>query len=155
SGYRELWRGDDQASALGGNSRLGYWSWDNRWFLYYEVANATRRLFLVSPSTGEHRELTSWKNGNLNTDAAFSPDGRFVAWQVSVPSGQEQQGSRIFVIPVQGGEQRLAYEEGVTTRWTLNFMDWTVDGRYLIIASGRTGRRALHLVPLRDGQSAG
>jgi hypothetical protein len=40
--------------------------------------------------------------------------------------------------------------------WTrLKLLDWTADGRYLAIASERTGKGALHLLPIKDGKSAG
>jgi len=37
----------------------------------------------------------------------------------------------------------------------LRLLDWTADGRYLAIGSERTGKGALHLLPIRDGKSAG
>jgi len=38
---------------------------------------------------------------------------------------------------------------------SLRLLDWTADGRYLAIGSERTGKGALHLLPIRDGKSAG
>jgi hypothetical protein len=38
---------------------------------------------------------------------------------------------------------------------SLRLLDWTADGRYLAIASERTGKGGLHLLPIRDGKSAG
>jgi len=96
-------------------------------------------------------------NTGLVTSAAFSPDGRFVAYEIdpSVPG----QPSRIFLIPAQGGESSQVYEEMRPPEYKgndrLRLLDWTADGRFLAIASQRAGKGALHLLPVRDGKATG
>ncbi len=38
---------------------------------------------------------------------------------------------------------------------SVRLLDWTANGLFLAIASERTGKGALHLLPIRDGKSAG
>jgi hypothetical protein len=92
------------------------------------------------------------------TAATFSPDGRLVACEVAASVADPT--SRIFVLPAEGGEPQLIYEERRATGFSqvlhpLRLLDWTADGRYLAIGSERTGKGALHLLPIRDGKSAG
>jgi hypothetical protein len=47
-----------------------------------------------------------------------------------------------------GGEPVVAAEES-------GLIDWTRDGRYFAINSGRDSARALYLVPIKDGRAAG
>lgn len=54
----------------------------------------------------------------------------------------------------------MVYQEVPPTKTSLNsralrLLDWTADGRYLAIANERTGKGGLHLLPIRDGNSAG
>ncbi len=154
SGYRELWGGSAE-DGFGDASSLGWWSWDNRSVLYSRHVAADRRLVSISTITGERRELAVWKKGRMN-GAAFSPDGRYVAWQVDPELSEASAAAQIFVLPLRGGTPHLVYEESIANgARSMGLADWTADGRYLIIVSGKTGRRALHLLPVRDGQRAG
>jgi hypothetical protein len=132
------------------------WSWDERYVLVSRPSlEGTKTLVRVSIADGQIRELLSPKTGNV-ISSAFSPDGRFVAYEVA-PS-EADHFSRIFVQPAEGGESKLVYEERQATPTSgssLKLLDWTADGRHLAIASERTGKSALHLVPTRDGKSAG
>jgi Tol biopolymer transport system component len=112
----------------------------------------------ISVADGQIHELVSLKTGWMRY-AAFSPDGRFVAYQVQ-PSSAADPVSRIFILPAEGGEPQLAYEErpsaGISrNRQPLRLLDWTADGRYLAIASERTGKGSLHLLPMKDGKQMG
>jgi Tol biopolymer transport system component len=111
----------------------------------------------ISVADGQTRELLSLKTRAVR--ASFSPDGRFVAYQVQ-PTSEADPLSRIFTLPADGGEPQVAYEErqnGKFSRWLkpCKLLDWTADGRYLAMASEHTGRGALDLLPIRDGKPAG
>ncbi|SPF52993.1 exported hypothetical protein [Candidatus Sulfopaludibacter sp. SbA4] len=141
TGYREIARVD-------GRAEWGTWSWDNRSILLRSrPRDGTTRVLRISVIDGQIRELLSLKTGTVEA-YAFSPDGRFVAYSLR---------SRIFVLPAEGGEPWLVYEEQPTTGRTpdVSLLDWTADGRYLAIGSERTGKPALHLLPISDGKSAG
>jgi Tol biopolymer transport system component len=133
------------------------WSWDNRYLLCTESQDDKSRLLRISVADGQTRELLSLKT--TAERASFSPDGRFVAYQVQ-PTSDADPLSRIFTLPADGGEPQVAYEErqnGKFSRWLkpCKLLDWTADGRYLAIASEHTGRGALDLLPIRDGKPAG
>jgi Tol biopolymer transport system component len=156
SGYRELVHDDAQGNILG-IATQSQWSWDNRSLLFYTPSEAGKgfcRLWVVSASDGQHRELVSteetiWK-------AVFSPDGRYVAYEVWPKDRSSTGMSRIFVVPAQGGEPRMIYESGPwgVARFSL-LKDWTADGRFLAIKDVRGGKSALYLLPMINGSATG
>ena len=148
TGYREIAKLD--ASPVCWPS----WSWDNRYLLCAQSKDGTSRLLGISVTDGQTRELLSLKAAKV-TAVNFSPDGRLVAYQAQ-PSSVADPVSQIFVMPAEGGAPQLVYEERLTSMLaSLKLLDWTADGRYLAIASERTGKGALHLLPIKDGKSAG
>jgi Tol biopolymer transport system component len=151
TGYREVAKLDGQPYCW------PTWSWDNRYLLCTESQDDKSRLLSISVADGKIRELLSLKTGSER--ASFSPDGRFVAYQVQ-PTSEADPVSRIFTVPADGGEPQLVYEErqnGKFLRWLkpCKLLDWTADGRYLAIASEHTGRGALDLLPISEGKPAG
>jgi Tol biopolymer transport system component len=151
TGYREIAKLDDQPYCW------PTWSWDNRYLLCAESQDGTSRLLRISVADGQTRELLNLKTRAER--ASFSPDGRFVAYQVQ-PTSEADPVSRIFTLPADGGEPQLVYEErqnGKFLQWLkpCKLLDWTADGRYLAIASEHTGRGALDLLPIREGKPAG
>ena len=116
------------------------WSWDNRYVLLCEnQPDGKRQLLRVSVADGEIRKLRESDSYLYR----FSPDSNFIAYSKNpvVPGG-------IFVVPSQGGEPRRVAENA-------RLVDWTRDGRYLVIASDRSGSDALYLLPMKDGKQAG
>ena len=87
----------------------------------------------------------------------FSPDGKYLAFVTYPRDMVSHSTSRIYVVPVAGGEPRLVYESmpWVVGSSFLSFLDWTGDGRFLAIKDVRNGRSALYLLPLRDGAPSG
>jgi Tol biopolymer transport system component len=157
TGYRELIRDSQQQPVLEDYFDAA-WSWDNRFLLVWSrLDKGGGHLFVVSVADGHRRELLSIETGRFN-NVAFSPDGRFIAYEVAPSPGQGNT-SRVFVVPSQGGQPQLAYESAPSYKpvwgenWTLR--DWTADGRYLIIADARAGRAALYLLPIKNGVSTG
>jgi Tol biopolymer transport system component len=133
TGYREI-RGD--------SSCRSDWSWDNRYiFLCEGQPNGRSQLLRVSVADRETRSLGE----NHGIQNRPSPDGRFIAY-LAAPS--QLTPAQIFVMPSQGGEPHLVSENA-------RLMDWTADGRYLIIVAQRSGSEALYLVPMKDGRQSG
>lgn len=152
SGYREIARLDASPTCW------PTWSWDNRYLLCAESQDKGTRLVRISIADGQTRELLNLKNADVR-DAQFSPDGRFVAYQI-FPTSSADPMSRIFVVPAEGGESQLVYEQRQTDTFfvlfqQLRLLDWTADGRYLAIGTDKTGKGALDLLPIKDGKSAG
>ncbi|MBV8072893.1 MAG: hypothetical protein JO270_23520 [Acidobacteriaceae bacterium] len=162
TGYRELIRDDPQGTILGSErfENPCTWSWDNRWLLVR--SNRPKHggsLLLVSVADGQRRELARIADGYFSR-AVFSPDGRFVAYEVA-PLPDHEETSHLFVIPAQGGEAHHLYESVrrpaqsnyFREHWVL--LDWTSDGRNLAIADALTGKTALYLLPVKDGTVGG
>jgi WD40 repeat protein len=154
TGYRELFQGYPYGAIYPD------WSWDNRYLLFSGVPTAAgegpRRevtesglaavgggVVLVSVFDGKSREIA--RRGAAVPWAAFSPDGRFIAFS-DAPAPTVA--GKTFVAPVQEGEPRLISDDAA-------LLDWTSDGRYLAVSSRRSGSEALYLLPVKDGQSAG
>jgi hypothetical protein len=125
---------------IGGDfSCVPEWSWDNRSILVCESQGETLQLLKISIADGQIRKLAETKG--LNLRRRFSPDGRFIAYAASY--------GKVFIMSSQGGEPQLLSDRG----WP---MDWTRDGRYLIIDSDfGSGADALYLLPVKDGKRAG
>jgi Tol biopolymer transport system component len=152
--YRELFQGYPYGAVYPD------WSWDHRYLLFSGVPAAAgegRRneatesglthvgggVVLVSISDGKSREIA--RRGVTVPWAAFSPDGRFIAFSEAPAPNLA---GKTFVAPVQGGEPRLISDDA-------NLLDWTSDGRYMVASSRRAGAEALYLLPVKEGLSFG
>jgi hypothetical protein len=133
TGYREL-SGSDLPPSCGVD-----WSWDNRYiFTCGTQPDGTRQLLRISVTDGEVRKVRATDNFSHRP----SPDGRFIAISPSLLFG------KVFVAPSQDGDLQLVSDSA-------RLIDWTRDGRYLIIASARSGSEALYLLPIRNGRLSG
>jgi hypothetical protein len=137
TGYRET-------ASVGGNisSACGPpdWSWDNRYlFDCLKEPDGSRQVRRVSVTDGEIRNLGR-PQGPVNRP---SPDGRFIASTLS-----EDIAGKVWITPISGGEPELVSENAL-------LIDWTRDGRYLIVTSSHSGSEALHLLPVKDGKAVG
>jgi Tol biopolymer transport system component len=168
TGYRELLRDDPQGSLFGWedspsdwNGELLNWSWDDRWLVgFSNHQKGGGRLWMISVTDGKRRELARVETGTF-AHAAFSPDGRFIAYETApnlinyaAPTFEKH---RVFVLPTPGGEPRLVYESDFRTAQLAGtrLLDWTADGRYLAIADAPSGKLALYLLPVKNGEAAG
>lgn len=133
TGYREI---------MTGSSCVPGWSFDNRYLLVcMSQPDGTRQLLRVSLTDGEIRKVGE-------TDSPLhlpSPDGRFLA---TTNGGGLRVLGKISVAPSQGGEPQVVCDRA-------RLIDWTRDGRYLIIAGELSGPEALYLLPMKDGRQAG
>lgn len=140
TGYRET-------ASVGGNfsSACGPpdWSWDDRYLFDClrepGAPQRTGQVRRVSVTDGEIRNLGR-SQGPVNRP---SPDGRFIASALS-----EDVVGKVWITPTSGGEPELVSENS-------QLIDWTRDGRYLIVTSSHSGSEAVHLLPIKDGKAAG
>jgi len=158
TGYRELIHDDDQNILTHNGVTTLDWSWDNRYLLLLVRRPNGSRLFFLSAADGQQREL-KLPDPTCLSRAAFSPNGRFIAYEVLPACDLTKTGTRrIFVMPIEGGETPLVYESRLQARGSYSlFKNWTADGHYLIIHDlfGRAGKLALFLLPMKDGVAAG
>lgn len=95
-----------------------------------------RDIYIQTIGAGEPIRLTTAPQDDwLST---WSPDGRFVAFERSMPTGQE-----VYVIPSQGGPERKLAETGTG-------LSWSPDGKTLAIA-GRGPNSGISLLSLATG----
>jgi Tol biopolymer transport system component len=160
TGYRELIVDDSAHSLLGDGSAINLsWSRDNRKLLLSAnlVQSSGSRLWIVSEEDGRRHLLAHPETGSIS-NAAFSPDGRFVAYEISPPGDQMQHGMcRILVVPATGGDSRFVYQskswhEGHSFS---SLKDWTADGHFLILKDLDVLGSAMYLLPIKDGDAAG
>ncbi len=101
----------------------------------------TWQIFLVSPDSGEARNLT--KNKANNTDPTWAPDGKHLAF-VSDLTGTPE----IWVMKVDGGGLRqLTRKSG-----GIMGISWSPDGAFIAFTSGRRGTDHIYLADSRTGR---
>ncbi len=152
SAIRELVRNDEQGAGLDSVQWMN-WSWDNRDLLVsVSDRDATGGYILVLSATdGKRRRLVDVQGGYA-VNPRFSPDGRFVAYQIL--DARSAILLRTFVVPASGGKPSLIHEERRPLTY-LDLLDWTADGRYLATTASAAAGPALHLFPVENGQAAG
>ncbi len=104
------------------------WSADGRFILYVISGRATGNDILVLPLFGDRKPYPFLQTAAAENWAAFSPDGRWVAYS-SDESGQ----SEVYVAPfpaVSGRQWRISSGGGSQARWRR-------DGKELFYLSGR------------------
>ena len=139
--YRELGLTDNgnPLQVLGLGPSCASWSWDNRYLLLCKPESAGTRLLKISLADLKIQDLLPGKPvvGSRVRVAEFSPDGHYIAYG----------GGPTYIIPAQGGDSRLLAAGGL--------VDWSADGRYVIIGEPRAGAMVLDAVPVTAGQPSG
>jgi Tol biopolymer transport system component len=104
------------------------------------------RLMLIDAKTGDTRYLTKPPaDADGDSEPAFSPDGREVAFRRTISSGIED----VFVVSINGGEPRRVTKDNRGVPGLI----WRRDGRALVVASRRAGSlRQLWEFPLNGGE---
>jgi hypothetical protein len=131
TGYREL-PSMGTAPAL-----LVSWSWDNR-FALLQRGSKTEKLTLADA------QLIDLFPGETTAivRAVFSPDGRFIVLTEAAAIGPVQ------VMPASGGPRKTILENMVP-------IDWTRDGKYLVLGESQSGTVGLALQPMQNGEPSG
>ncbi|HVA63889.1 MAG TPA: hypothetical protein VNF74_09215, partial [Terriglobales bacterium] len=109
---------------------------DGRTFLYTEMAPGTNNDLWTMPATPQGKATVEMQTGADERNAAFSPDGRWVAYQGTVSN------SEIYVttFPASGNKWQATTQGG---KWP----EWSADGRELFFVSGAS----LMAMPVRLG----
>jgi len=135
----------DPAFSRDGNEIAYSWNGENHdnGDIYVKLIGAGGPLRITSNPAEEHRP-------------AWSPDGRYIAFMRDDPSGSR---SAYFVIPALGGSERKigeAYgQRALGERGVGRCIDWSLDGKYLIVADQMTpedSRPSILLLSVEDGQ---
>jgi Tol biopolymer transport system component len=124
------------------------WSQDGKWILagvtVVDSGRSKDELIAVSADSGEVRWFPS-PNTNWRRYAAFSPDGRWIAYSSAPRGGQ----STLYM--------RTAETAGTERAILANaaMMGWTPDGKGLLFCRERGGLQDLFLVPIEHGRVSG
>lgn len=125
------------------------WSPDGRWIAFSAAADPKEPylIALLSLETMEIKYLTFIQEEfTCDSWPAFSPDGKTIAFIRAGYSAQRD----IFLIPTGGGTERRL------TRFqhSIQGLDWTSDGRSLVIAAAPSGHFSLWRVTIDNGALA-
>jgi Tol biopolymer transport system component/DNA-binding winged helix-turn-helix (wHTH) protein len=115
------------------------WSPDGQSIAFTMVPDGPggRPLALVSPDTGQVRQLTMPDAGFADRSPRFSPDGRTIAFLRVAPGGGTP--GEIYTTAVTGAAARQMTSGGSG----IQGHDWTADGKELVFSSNRSGQRTL------------
>ena len=141
---RRLYGGED-LNYIGPND----WSPDGKWIaVTVDRKDRTTQLGIVAVSDGSLRILksTSWKTYYA---AFFSPDGRYVAFDV--PASETTDQRDVFVTDAEGSRQIPAVVHSANDR----VMGWSPDGQYLLFSSDRRGSTDLWALSFSEGAPRG
>jgi Tol biopolymer transport system component len=124
------------------------WSRDGAWFVTAERPEdgGMSRIVLISATDGAMRPLTVPPAGTRgDSEAAFSPDGRSVAFRRTVANMVED----VYVVPVAGGAPRRITHDNRG----ISALTWSHDGASLVVATRRSGSiRQLWEFPINGGE---
>ena len=111
-------------------------------------SDKTAQIGLVDVRDGSLRLLKSidWR---LSSKLFFSPDGKYLAYDMPVDEGVDQRD--VFLLAVDGSHEIPA----VVHQGDDVVMGWSPDGRYLLFTSDRTGSKSLWAAAVVDGRSQG
>ncbi|MBL8294244.1 MAG: PD40 domain-containing protein [Bryobacterales bacterium] len=125
------------------------WSPDGKWIaLQITRKDGTSQLVLISTADGSLKTLKSvdWTG---STKVYFSPDSRFVAFDLQV--GERSESRDIFVLAVDGSRQVPAVTHPSDDR----VAGWTPDGKHLLFVSDRNGLPGLWWLRFEGGMPQG
>ena len=114
----------------------------------------TSELVLISVADASVRVLRTQGLKTLNYNyqwnrASFSPDGRFIAYDLTPQGGWYPRD--IFAIPVEGGPEIPLVQRPANDL----LLGWTPDGREVLFASDRSGHWDLWIIEVSDGKPRG
>lgn len=112
--------------------------WSERGILFIKDVDSEHRSFLgiLDPANSKVTVLDPEYEGGAGR---FSPDSRFIAYEMDGLKVRDLAGGTVASIDVP----------------TMGLLDWTQDGRGLLVHSALEGRAGLWLIPVADGRQAG
>jgi Tol biopolymer transport system component len=106
-------------------------------------------LGLLNPDENSFIQLKSMEEFFNPVKAAFSPDGRFLAYDHYAENPERWMS--IYVLDIESNMQNE-----VVSHPSGNFVcDWTPNGSELVFVSDRTGVNAIYAIPVANGKAAG
>jgi TolB protein len=115
------------------------WTSDGRYLIY----NSRGRMYTYELATGENREIDTGFATDCNNDHVLSPDNSQLA--VSHHT-HEDAASRIYILPLIGGEPVLVTEKGPSY-----LHGWSPDGGRLAYCAERGGQYDIYTISVNGG----
>lgn len=118
------------------------WTQDGKWLIY----NHGGRIFRIAAKANQtsFSLIPTGKIQACNNDHVLSPDRK----QIAISSGSEEnKASRIYTLPVDGGEPTL-----VTPNGPSYLHGWSIDGKTLLYAAPRNGNFDIYTIPVTGGK---
>jgi Tol biopolymer transport system component/DNA-binding winged helix-turn-helix (wHTH) protein len=105
-------------------------------------------IYVKTVGSDQPRRLTF--DPDVDDFPAWSPDGRYIAFQRGRPQGVIQE---IYVVPPTGGPEKRLLPPRPHAQWWVNPHSWSADGKYLAFARDRiAGEPAgIFLIPAEGG----
>ena len=117
------------------------WTKDGEWLVY----NSGGRIYRIpADGSGEESLIGTGDVNGCNNDHVLSADGKSIAisaWAPGLP------GSRIFILPLEGGEPRL-----VTPASPSYLHGWSPDGKTLCYCAERKGDYDIYTISAEGGE---
>jgi dipeptidyl aminopeptidase/acylaminoacyl peptidase len=105
-------------------------------------------IYLYDLLTGETKDLTPFNDG-YDKSPAFSPDGRYMAWESMHQDGFEADKTRIMVMDMESGKYR-DYSAGFDQ--SSSGFSWSPDGKILYFVSGIHATYQLFALDVSSGE---
>lgn len=125
------------------------WSPDDKWIAVQIRRDRTGQIAMVSTVDGTMRVLKSSSEWRRAEVMAFSPDGRYLAYDLGPTLDANQHD--VFVVATDGNRDRAVVIDPADDV----VIGWTPDGRDLLFARDRNGSGGVWAVPMKEGASDG
>jgi Tol biopolymer transport system component len=105
--------------------------------------NQRGRMYTLPAAGGVPKIRETGEATGCNNDHGLSPDGKWLA----ISSGHERQGSKIYIVPAEGGAARLVTPQG-PSYWH----GWSPDGKLLAYCAQRSENFDIYTIPAEGGK---
>lgn len=119
------------------------WSRDGKHLIY----NSQGKLYKIPAEGGTPEQINTGFAESLNNDHGISRDGSMIAISHHDESVQDRPGSRIYVLPYEGGTPRA-----VTDKTPSYWHGWSPDDKFLVYTAMRNGAYNIYKIPTDGGK---
>ncbi len=111
------------------------------------ATSTNSEIYLYNLNTEQTRNISEGLPG-YDMEPAFSPDGRYIAWNSMATDGYESDRNRIFIMDLHNGS-RWEMTEGLDMN--ANHPHWAADGQGIYFTSERGATNHIYYVDFRKG----
>lgn len=143
--YKDITPGDYDSPAMWGGFSV---SADGQWLCVesnrdeFEAETTNKDLYLINLENGETRNLTV-RNEAYDGQPVFSPDGRFLAYQMQTTPTYEADLKLLAIYDFKSGKSKVLTEE--FDAWTDHYV-WSSDSKYIYFTAHQEGHFPIYRV---------